>query len=49
MDLGATSANLPNLLSLFSTAPQNTVEKATWMVRAFLLYLISTTLDCNTS
>ena len=49
MDLGATSANLPNLLSLFSTAPQNIVEKATWMVRAFLLYLIGTTLDCNTS
>ena len=40
---------LPNLLSLFSTIPQNIVEEATWMVMAFLLYLIGTTLDCNTS
>uniref|UniRef100_A0A2N9EQ52 Aminotransferase-like plant mobile domain-containing protein n=1 Tax=Fagus sylvatica TaxID=28930 RepID=A0A2N9EQ52_FAGSY len=49
MDLGATSTNLPNLLEVFSATPQDTVEKATQMARAFLLYLIGTTLDCNTS
>uniref|UniRef100_A0A2N9F348 Aminotransferase-like plant mobile domain-containing protein n=1 Tax=Fagus sylvatica TaxID=28930 RepID=A0A2N9F348_FAGSY len=49
MDLGATSANLPSLLLAFSKAPQGTIEEATRMVRAFLLYLIGTTLDCNTS
>uniref|UniRef100_A0A2N9ILX3 Uncharacterized protein n=1 Tax=Fagus sylvatica TaxID=28930 RepID=A0A2N9ILX3_FAGSY len=47
MDLGATSANLPNLLSLFSTAPLNTIEEVTWMVRAFLLYLIVDTTQYN--
>ena len=49
MDLGATSANLPSLLLAFSKAPQGTIEEATRMVRAFLLYLIGTTLDFNTS
>ena len=44
-----TSVNLPNLLSAFSTAPQVTVEETTKMVKAFLLYLIGTTLDYNTS
>ena len=45
VDLGVTSANLPGLLLAFSEAPQTPVEEATWMVRAFLLYLIVTTLD----
>jgi hypothetical protein len=45
VDLGVTSANLPSLLLAFSEAPQTPVEEATRMVRAFLLYLIGTTLD----
>ncbi len=49
MVLRATSANLPNPLEDFSAAPQDTVEEATWMAKAFLLYRIGTTLDCNTS
>ena len=47
--LGVTFANLPNLLPAFSEASQTTVEEATQMASAFLLYLIGTTLDCNTS
>ena len=49
VDLGATSIDLPNLLYAFVEAPQTTVEEATYMAQAFLLYLIGTTLDCNTS
>uniref|UniRef100_A0A2N9EBK2 Aminotransferase-like plant mobile domain-containing protein n=1 Tax=Fagus sylvatica TaxID=28930 RepID=A0A2N9EBK2_FAGSY len=49
VDLGVTSANLPNLLSAFSEAPQTIVEEATRMAWAFLLYLIGTTLNYNIS
>jgi hypothetical protein len=49
MDLGATISNLPSLLHAFVVAPQNTVEEATQMAKAFLLNLVGTTLDCNTS
>uniref|UniRef100_A0A2N9F6D0 Uncharacterized protein n=1 Tax=Fagus sylvatica TaxID=28930 RepID=A0A2N9F6D0_FAGSY len=49
LDLGATITNLPSLLLAFAEAPQDTAEKRTRMARAFLLYLIGTTLDCNTS
>ncbi len=44
-----TFTNLPTLLHLFSDAPKGIVVEATRMAKAFILYLISITLDCNTS
>jgi hypothetical protein len=49
VDLGVTFPNLPSLLRAFAKAPQTIVEETTRMARPFLLYLIGTTLDCNTS
>jgi hypothetical protein len=49
ISLGETSADLPALMRAFSKAPQTTFEETTCMAWAFLLYLIGTTLDCNTS
>uniref|UniRef100_A0A2N9IXH4 Aminotransferase-like plant mobile domain-containing protein n=1 Tax=Fagus sylvatica TaxID=28930 RepID=A0A2N9IXH4_FAGSY len=49
ISLGETSADLPALMRAFAEAPQTTIEETTCMARAFLLYLIGTTLDCNTS
>jgi hypothetical protein len=49
ISLGATSADLPTVMRTFVEAPQTTVEESTRMARAFLLYLIGMTLDCNTS
>uniref|UniRef100_A0A2N9FI42 Aminotransferase-like plant mobile domain-containing protein n=1 Tax=Fagus sylvatica TaxID=28930 RepID=A0A2N9FI42_FAGSY len=49
VSLGATSADLLSLMRAFTEASQTTIEEATRMARAFLLYLTSTTLDCNTS
>uniref|UniRef100_A0A2N9J9C1 Aminotransferase-like plant mobile domain-containing protein n=1 Tax=Fagus sylvatica TaxID=28930 RepID=A0A2N9J9C1_FAGSY len=49
LDLGETMANLPGLLHAFVNAPQDTTEETTRMARAFFLYLIGMTLDCNTS
>ena len=49
VSLGATSADLLSLMRAFTEASQTTIEEATQMARAFLLYLTSTTLDCNTS
>uniref|UniRef100_A0A2N9IQ68 Aminotransferase-like plant mobile domain-containing protein n=1 Tax=Fagus sylvatica TaxID=28930 RepID=A0A2N9IQ68_FAGSY len=40
---------VPTFSAFPAEAPQTTIEEATWMARAFLLYLIGTTLDCNTS
>ena len=49
ISLGVTSVDLPTLIHAFVEAPQTTIEEATRMARAFLLYLIGTTLDCNTT
>ncbi len=42
---GATSDDLLSLMHAFTEASQTTIEEATRMARAFLLYLTSTTLD----
>ena len=49
ISLVATSADLLTLMRAFVEASQTTIEEATRMARAFLLYLIGMTLDCNTS
>jgi hypothetical protein len=49
VSLGATFADLPSLPRAFAEAPQTTIEEATRMAQGFLLYLIGTTLDYNTS
>ncbi len=43
ISLGATFADLPTIMRAFAEAPQTTIEEATQMARAFLLYLIGTT------
>uniref|UniRef100_A0A2N9HR87 Aminotransferase-like plant mobile domain-containing protein n=1 Tax=Fagus sylvatica TaxID=28930 RepID=A0A2N9HR87_FAGSY len=42
-------ADLRSLPRAFAEAPQTTIEEATRMAQGFLLYLIGTTLDYNTS
>jgi hypothetical protein len=49
VDLGVTFPDLLSLLRAFAKAPQTIVEEMTRMARPFLLYLIGTTLDYNTS
>ena len=49
VSLGASYANLPSLSRAFAEAPQTTIEEATRMAQGFVLYLIGSTLDYNTS